>query len=143
MAVTWSADELARMDAADELEIAVERADGTLRRWVPIWVVCVGAQAYVRTWQRRETGWFGHVLLTRRARVRVPGLQADVAVADVGGAADQLRADVDAAYRAKYGGYGSSSVDAMVSAAAAATTLQISPERTVSRTHGSAASPAL
>ena len=129
MTVTWSSDELARIGAADELQIAVKRTDGTLRRWVPIWVVCVGEQVYVRTWHRRETGWFGQVLLSRRARIRVPGLQADVAVQDVGEGPAQLRADVDAAYRTKYGRYGSSSVDAMLAAAAAAATLQISPER--------------
>ena len=129
MTVTWSPDDLARIDSAHELEIAVKRADGTLRRWVPIWVVCAGEQVYVRTWHRRETGWFGHVLLSRRARIRVPGLQADVAVADVGEGAAQLRVDIDAAYRTKYRRYGSSSVDAMVSAAAAAATLQISLDR--------------
>ena len=67
MTGTWSPDDLARIDSAHELEIAVKGADGTLRRWVPIWVVCAGEQVYVRTWHRRETGWFGHVLLSRRA----------------------------------------------------------------------------
>ena len=128
MTGTWSPDDLARIDSAQELEIAVKRADGTLRRWVPIWVVCAGEQVYVRTWHRRETGWFGHVLLSGRARIRVPGLQTDVAVADVGEGAAQLRMDIDAAYRTKYGRYGSSSVDAMVSAAAAAATLRVSPD---------------
>jgi hypothetical protein len=110
------------------LEIAVKRADGTVRRWVSIWVVCVGDQVYVRTWYRRETGWFGHVLDSRQARIRVPGLEADVAVADIGGGPAQLRADIDAAYRTKYGSSGSSSVDAMVAGAAAAATLQLSRE---------------
>jgi hypothetical protein len=134
MTVTWSPDELARIGSAEELEIAVRRADGTLRRWVPIWVVCVGQQVYVRTWHRRETGWFGQVLLSCRARIRVPGVEADVAVADVGEGAAQLRAAIDAAYRTKYGRYGSSSVDAMVGAAAAAATLLIRPERGASPT---------
>lgn len=65
--------------------------------------MCAGEQVYVRTWHRRESGWFGHVLLSRRARIRVPGLHADVAVADIGDGAGQLRADIDAAYRTKYG----------------------------------------
>ena len=128
MTATWSPDELERIGSAKELEIAVKRADGTRRRWVPIWVVSVGEQVYVRTWYRRETGWFGHVLDSRRARIRVPGLEADVAVADVGEGTAQLRADIDAAYRTKYGSYGSSSVEAMVAEAAAVTTLQLSRE---------------
>ena len=39
MAAAWSAEELERIGRAEELEIATKRADGTLRRWVPIWVV--------------------------------------------------------------------------------------------------------
>ena len=128
MTDTWSPDELERIGSAAELEIAVKRADGTVRRWVPIWAVSVGEHVYVRTWHRRDTGWFGHVLKSRRARIRVPGLEADVAVADVGDGTAQLRADVDAAYRAKYGSYGGSSVDATVAEAAAAATLQLRRE---------------
>jgi hypothetical protein len=36
---TWTSDELTRIAAADELEIAALRADGTLRRPVTIWMV--------------------------------------------------------------------------------------------------------
>jgi hypothetical protein len=129
MPATWSAEELARIDGADELQIAVRSRDETLRRWVPIWVVCVGDQVYVRTWHRRDNGWFGRVLDSRRAQIRVPGLDAAVAVLDVGSDKNaEPRAGVDAAYRAKYGRYGSSTVDRMVSDDAAATTLQLNQE---------------
>src|SRR5580698_3762864 len=106
MAVTWTPDELRRIGAAPELEIASRRADGALRRWVPIWVVSTGGQVYVRTWYRRETGWFGQVLASHRARIRVPGLEVDVAVEDVGEGTPELRAGIDDAYQAKYGRYG-------------------------------------
>src|SRR2546423_13933540 len=36
---TWTSDELTRIDAADELEIAPLRRDGTLRSPITIWVV--------------------------------------------------------------------------------------------------------
>ena len=91
---------------------------------MPIWVVCVGDGVYVRTWHRRNIGWFGRVLASRRAWVRVPGVDASVAVADVGHDAE-LRAGVDAAYRAKYGRCGSATVDRMINDDAAATTLQL------------------
>ncbi len=110
---------------AGELHIAVKRTDGTLRRWTPIWVVCADGQVYVRTWYRRDTGWFGHALRSRRARIRVPGLEADAAVEDVGEGTAGLRESIDAAYRNKYGSSGGSS---MVEATAAATTLRLSPE---------------
>jgi hypothetical protein len=122
----WSSDELDLIGRAEELQIAARRADGTLWRSVPVWVVCVGAQVYVRTWHRRDTGWFGHVLDSREARIHVPGLDVDVAVEDVGEGAPELRAGVDAAYRAKYGRYGVTSVDGMTTPEAAASTLRLS-----------------
>jgi hypothetical protein len=42
----WTREELDRIGAAEELEIAPRRADGTLRRPVPIWVVRVGEELY-------------------------------------------------------------------------------------------------
>src|SRR5579862_7007784 len=122
----WSPDDLERIGSARELQIAVRGDDGTVRRWVPIWVVLVDEQVYVRTWYRRETGWFGQVLSSRQALIRVPGLEADVAVEDVGRGTAPLRAGVDAAYRAKYGS--SSSTASMVTPEAAATTLRLNPE---------------
>jgi hypothetical protein len=124
----WRPDELDLVARARELEIAVRRPDGTLRAWTPIWVVRVGEQVYVRSWHRRGTGWFGHAVADGRARVRVPGLSADVTVVDVGGGPDDGRArtGVDDAYRAKYGEQGAAS---MVTTAAAATTLRLDPAR--------------
>ncbi|GAA4917612.1 hypothetical protein EV188_101678 [Actinomycetospora succinea] len=126
MTTTWSAEALQQVAEADELEIAVRRADGTLRRATPIWVVSAGNQVYVRTWYRRSTGWFGRVLESGRARVHVPGLDADVTVDDLGTADREI---VDDAYRAKYGArYGAGSVERMVGDEAAATTLRLDPE---------------
>jgi hypothetical protein len=126
MTATWASEELQQFGAAHELEIASRRPDGTLRGWVPIWVVSTGGQVYVRTWYRRETGWFGQVLTSRRARIRVPGLEADAAVEDVGESTPDLRAEIDAAYSAKYGRHGGT--ERMVTDEAAAATLRISPD---------------
>jgi hypothetical protein len=128
MTAAWSPDELERIGTAEELQITTSRADGTLRREVPIWVVCASGQVYVRTWYRRDNGWFGHAVDSRRARIRVPGLEVDVAIEDVGDGKAELRASVDAAYRAKYGRYGETSVDRMVTDDAAASTLRLIPE---------------
>jgi len=122
---SWSAEQLDRISRSGELQIASRRADGTLRTSVPIWVVCVDDEVYVRTWYRRTTGWFGHVVDFPQARIRVPGLETDVIIADVGGAASELRASVDTAYRMKYG---PSSHQSMITNDAAATTLRLDPQ---------------
>jgi hypothetical protein len=82
MAVSWSGEQLDRISESGELQIASRRSDGTLRKWVPIWVVRVDDAVYVRTWYRRTTGWFGDVLELPQARIRVPGLEVDVLITD-------------------------------------------------------------
>ena len=123
--MSWTPEQLARVDGARELEIAVRRSDGTLRPWTPIWVVHIVGDVYVRTWYRRDTGWFGVALRTRRARVRVPGVEVDVRIEDVGVGPPGLRVHVDDAYRDKYGG---GSTGNMVGDEAAATTLRLLSE---------------
>ena len=57
----------------------------------------------MRTWYWRTTGWFGQVTATGQARVRVPGVEVDVLVAELGDTEPDVRAAVDQAYLAKYG----------------------------------------
>ena len=121
----WTEEQLAQIDAAKELEITSRRADGSLRSWLPIWVVRADGEIFVRTWHRRTTGWFGQVVKSRGARIRVPGLESEVSVEDVGEGSDDLRARVDDAYRTKYGRYGDGSVGQMLTDSAAATTLRL------------------
>jgi hypothetical protein len=121
----WTARQLEHIDSARELEIAVRCTDGPLRPWTPIWVVRAAGNVYVRTWYRRETGWFGLALRTRQARVRVPGMEVDVLIEDVGPGSPQLRSAIDAAYRDKYDG---GSTAEMIGDKAAATTLELRPD---------------
>ena len=122
---SWTEEQLALIDAAKELEIASRRADGSLRGWLPIWVVRADDGVFVRTWHRRTTGWFGQVVKNRGARIRVPGLETEVSVEDLGEGSDDLRARVDDAYRAKYERYAEDSVGQMVNDSATATTLRL------------------
>ena len=124
MPVSWSSEQLDQLGRSRELQIASRRNDGTLRSWVPIWVVCAGGSVYVRTWYRHTTGWFGHVIDRPEARIRVTGLEADVTIADVGRDGAALRETVDAAYRTKY----APGDQSMVTDDAAATTLRLDPE---------------
>ena len=45
----WTEDELARIDRAEELDIASRRPDGSLRPFVTIWVVRQAHDLYVRS----------------------------------------------------------------------------------------------
>lgn len=98
-------------------------------RWVLIWVMSVGErgvradlvpaqQRLVRPCGRLATG-----------RIRVPGLEVDVIIEDVGAHGVGLHADVDDAYRNKYERYGRDAVDRMVTPDAAAAILQLDPEQ--------------
>jgi hypothetical protein len=123
---SWSGEQLDRISGSGELQIASRRTDGTLAvRSRSGSSALTTAGVYVRTWYRRTTGWFGHVIDLAQARIRVPGLEPDVIIADVGRGAPELRASVDAAYRTKYGRFGH---QLMVTDDAAATTLRLDPQ---------------
>ncbi len=114
----WTVEQLASVASAAELEIAVQRADGSAGDWTPIWAVVVGGDVLVRTWVRRDTGWYGRAVRSGRARIRVPGVEADVLVET--DAADA--AAVNEAYREKYGVAGAAS---MTTDEAVASTLRL------------------
>lgn len=118
---TWSTQDLLHLDGMRELEIAAPRADGGLGRWTPIWVVVADDEVFVRTWQRRNTGWYGRAVASGSARIRMRSEPVDVIVAATG---DTDADAVDAAYRAKYGAAGAQS---MVTAEAVASTLRLTP----------------
>jgi len=127
--MSWTAEELDHLRRAHELEIATPGRDGVLRPFVPIWLVVADDRLYVRTWYRRDTGWYGRALRSGDARIRVPGVEADVDVTELGTDDPALREQVDAAYLMAYGNHGTGSVAAMVADEAAATTLRLNPPR--------------
>lgn len=122
--MTWTGDELDRAGAAEELEIAPRRRDGTLRKPVPIWVVRVGDDLYVRAAYGPRSGWHRVARTSREGRIRAGGVEKGVTVEDAGGAVND---QVDAAYRAKYRRYAESIVDSVTDAQARLTTLKLVP----------------
>ena len=54
----WTSEELKKIGAAEELQIASLRGDGTLRKLMTIWVVRLGDDLYVRSVNGRTSDWF-------------------------------------------------------------------------------------
>jgi hypothetical protein len=120
----WSADELARIGGADELDLASRRPDGSLRPFVTIWVVRSGDDVYVRSAHGYDNPWFQRALASREGRIRAGGVERDVAFEEP---APGVHADVGAAYHAKYDRYGPRMVGTVVSPEAIRSTLKVVP----------------
>jgi hypothetical protein len=121
---TWTSDELSKIEMADELEMAPRRRNGTLRRPVPIWVVRVADELYVRAAYGSGSGWHRVARATREGRIRAGGVEKDVKIAD---ADEGVNDRVNAAYRTKYRRYAGSIVDGITDAQARSTTLKLVP----------------
>lgn len=123
----WTAEELVVIGQTDELQIASERPDGTLRPYVTIWVVGVGDDVFVRSAYGSANPWFRRAVASGTGRVRVGGLERDVTfeAPDPG-----VHPDVDAAYHAKYDRYGPSVVGTVVGEKVVDVTLRLVPRAT-------------
>ena len=119
----WTSDELAKIEAADELEIASLRPDGTLRNSTTIWVVRLGDDLYVRSVNGRTSSWFRGAQACHEAHIEAGGVDKDVLLVETEDVNDEL----DAAYRAKYRRYAESIVGSIVSPQARAATLKLVP----------------
>jgi hypothetical protein len=119
----WTSDELSKIGAADELEIASVRHDGTLRKPVTIWVVRHGDDLYVRSVNGRGSSWFRGAQVRHEGHIRAGGVDKDVVLVET----DDVNDEVDAEYRSKYRHYAARFVDPVVSPEARAATLRLVP----------------
>ena len=121
---SWTDDELNKIEAADELEIAALRPDGTLRKPVTIWVVRVERAIYVRSAFGTNAAWHRATKVRHEGHIEVANLQKDVTFE---AADDAVNDQVDAAYRTKYRRHGVRYVNSVTTAEARSTTLKLVP----------------
>ena len=120
----WRADELEKIETADELEIASLRSDGTLGSQRTIWVVRVD-DLYVRSVNGRRSHWFRGTQRRHEGRVRAGGVEKDVTFVE---ADADLEARIDDAHREKYRRYGKSIVDSTLTPHGRSAALKLVPQ---------------
>jgi hypothetical protein len=120
----WTAGELDKIAAAEELELAPARRDRTLRKPVTIWVVRHGDDLYVRSVYGRASSWFRGTQDRHEGHIRAGGVDKDVLFVE---ADDDVNDEIDTAYRTKYRSYAASYVTPMVRPQARAATIKLVP----------------
>ena len=121
----WANDVLATIGAAEEVQIAPVRRDGTLRNPVTIWAVRHRDGIYVRSAVRgRNAAWFRAAQETHEGRIWAGGVEKDVTFED---ANHEIDDEVDAAYRAKYRRYAGRILNSCLTSEARSTTIKIVP----------------
>ena len=122
---TWTNDELTRIGAAEELQIASLRGDGTLRSPRTIWVVRLGDDLYVRSVYGRTSAWFRGTQVRHAGHIRAGGVDKDVTFIEQDDLA--LNDQIDGAYRTKYRRYAASIINSIISPEARSATIKLVP----------------
>lgn len=101
---TWTPEDLALFDQAQEIRITTVRKDGSLRRPLPIWIVRVADDLYIRSVNGPDAAWYKGTKVSHEGQISTGGETRDVAFADAD--ADTALDDaIDAAYAEKYARY--------------------------------------
>ncbi len=122
---TWSQDELGRIGAAEEVGLASRRPDGSLRRYVTMWVVRAGDNLYVRSAYGPDNPWYRRATASGAGRIRAGGMERDVSFAQ---ATPEVQAGIDAAYHAKYDRYGPQIVGSVTGSGAHGVSVRLVPQ---------------
>ena len=127
---TWTSNELNKIGTAKELQIASLRSDGTLRNLVPIWVVRLGDDLYVRSVNGRTSDWFRGVQTSHEGHIRAGGVDKDVSFVEEPDS--NINDQVDAAYAKKYHHYAASIISHINGFEARSATIKLVPRPTKS-----------
>jgi hypothetical protein len=120
----WTAEELAKIEGAEELQLASLRRDGTLRPYVTMWVVRARENVYVRSAYGPDNPWYRRARASGSGCIRAGGLERDVEFAD---ASPDAHPEIDAAYHRKYDRHGPRIVGSVVGPGVRALTIRLVP----------------
>jgi hypothetical protein len=121
----WDSHDLDTIGAAEEIDLASERPDGTMRPFVTIWAVRDGDGLYVRSAYGPRNGWYRRALASGKGRVRAGGIERDVTFTPADPATGPA---LDRAYHTKYDRHGPAIVGTVVGPDAARVTIQVLPQ---------------
>ena len=119
----WTGQELKTIAGADDLHISPFR-EGGVAYGTPTWIwsVVVDGGLYARAYNGRNSRWHKAALAQKAGRIRIAGMEREVAFEPVDG---ELNERIDEAYRAKY--RTSPYLRPMIGDRARAATVRISP----------------
>ncbi len=96
----FTADELKRIDEADDLKISPFREDGeTYGTPTWIWAVVVDGDLYVRAYNGQDSRWYQSAIKQKAGRIHAAGMVKEVDFESVEG---DINAKIDEAYQRKY-----------------------------------------
>ena len=121
----WKSDQLAKLGAAEEVQIAAIGRDGKLGKPTTIWAVRHGDGLFVRSVRGRDANWFRETQERREGRIRAGGVLQDVTFVDAAGY--DVDDEIDAAYRAKYRRYAGNILNSVLTPQARSATLKLVP----------------
>jgi len=120
----WHEDALRRLGDAEEVRVTSVRSDGSSRQAVTTWVVRHGKELYLRSVRGKDGHWYRGAMERHEGRITTSGLHQDVTFVETG---DELRHEIDAAFRAKYKRYAGRILDSVLTPQAQASTLRLVP----------------
>jgi hypothetical protein len=121
---TWMKDELNKIGAAEELQIASLRHDGTLRKSVTVWVVRVGDDLYIRSVNGRTGAWFRGTQECHEGYIQAGGIDKDVTFLD---SDPSINDQIDIDYHTKYRRFAASIIGTIVTPKARSATIKLVP----------------
>ena len=76
-AQTWTTSQLAELTDGEELVLVLTHAEKPVLR-VPVWMVTVGGEAYVRSYLGVKSGWYRRVMAEQRQAISLGGVDVPV-----------------------------------------------------------------